>query len=44
MTTNLDVRNLSLEDVHRFLKYEEYSNGSITSLLPLEPLTELEQQ
>ncbi len=44
MTTNLDARNLSLEDVHRFLKYEEYSNGSITSLLPLEPLTEVEQQ
>ena len=44
MTTNLDVRNLTLEDVHHFLRYEEYSNGAITSLLPLEPLTELEQQ
>ncbi|MBD1810147.1 restriction endonuclease subunit R [Microcoleus sp. FACHB-SPT15] len=44
MTTNLDARNLTLEDVHHFLRYEEYSNGSITSLLSLEPLTELEQQ
>jgi hypothetical protein len=33
MTTNLDARNLSLEDVHHFLRYEEYSNGSISSLL-----------
>jgi hypothetical protein len=32
MTTNLDARNLSLEDVHHFLRYEEYSNGSITYL------------
>lgn len=44
MTTNLDARNLTLEDVHQFLRYEEYCNGSITSLLSLEPLTELEQQ
>ncbi len=44
MSTNLDAINLSLEHIHHFLRYEEYSNGSITSLLSLEPVTELEQQ
>jgi hypothetical protein len=44
MTTTLDASNLSLEDVQRLLKFEEQLNGSITSLLCLESLTEFEQQ
>jgi len=44
MTTTLDARNLSLEDVQRLLKFEEQLNGSITSLLCLELLTDFEQQ
>ncbi|WP_373527026.1 restriction endonuclease subunit R [Nostoc sp.] len=44
MTTTLDARNLSLEDVQRLLKFEEQLNGSITSLLCLESLTDFEQQ
>ncbi|HEY9882416.1 MAG TPA: hypothetical protein V6C98_02290 [Thermosynechococcaceae cyanobacterium] len=33
-----------MEDVYRLLKFEEHLNDSITSLLSLEPLTELEHQ
>ncbi|WP_414527602.1 restriction endonuclease subunit R [Nodularia chucula] len=44
MTTTLDARNLSLQDVQRCLKFEEQFNDSITSLLSLESLTEFEQQ
>ncbi|MFE1745510.1 restriction endonuclease subunit R [Coleofasciculus sp. H7-2] len=44
MTANLDAKNLTLRDVHRLLKIEEHLNGSITSLLALEPLTEFEHQ
>jgi hypothetical protein len=44
MTTTLDASNLSLEDVQRLLKFEEQLNGSITSLLCLESLTQFEQQ
>ncbi|MHC5936550.1 restriction endonuclease subunit R [Nostoc sp.] len=44
MTITLDARNLSLEDVQRLLKFEEQLNGSITSLLCLESLTDFEQQ
>lgn len=44
MTTTLDTRNLSLEDVYRILKLERRLNNSFTSLLSLEPLTEVEQQ
>jgi hypothetical protein len=44
MTTTLDASNLSLEDVQRLLKFEEQLNGSITSLLCLESLTDFEQQ
>ena len=44
MTANLDAKSLTLRDVHRLLKIEEQLNGSITSLLALEPLTEIEQQ
>jgi hypothetical protein len=41
---NLDASNLTMEDVYRLLKFEEHLNDSITSLLSLEPLTELEHQ
>ncbi|MBG1269584.1 restriction endonuclease subunit R [Nostoc sp. WHI] len=44
MTTTLDARNLSLEDVQHLLKFEEQLNGSITPLLGLESLTDFEQQ
>ncbi|MHC5775557.1 restriction endonuclease subunit R [Nostoc sp.] len=44
MTITLDARNLSLEDVQLLLKFEEQLNGSITSLLCLESLTDFEQQ
>lgn len=44
MTATLDARNLSLKDVHRLLKLERQLNNSLSSLLSLEPLTELEQQ
>ncbi len=44
MTTTLDARNLSLQDVQRLLNLEEQLNGSITSLLCLESLTDFEQQ
>ncbi|MBG1259238.1 restriction endonuclease subunit R [Nostoc commune] len=44
MRITLDARNLSLEDVQRLLKFEEQLNGSITSLLCLESLTDFEQQ
>ena len=42
--TTLDVRNLSLADVYRFLKLERRLNNSFSSLLSLEPLTRGEQQ
>ena len=42
--TTLDVRNLSLADVYRFLKLERRLNNSFSSLLSLEPLTKVEQQ
>jgi len=41
---NLDASSLTMEDVYRLLKFEEHLNDSITSLLSLEPLTELEHQ
>ena len=44
MTTTIDTRNLSLEDVQQLLKFEEQLNNSFTSLLSLESLTEFEQQ
>ncbi|AUB41195.1 Type I site-specific restriction endonuclease, part of a restriction-modification system [Nostoc flagelliforme CCNUN1] len=40
----VEASSLSLNDVHRFLKLEELSNGSFTDFLTLEPLSELEQQ
>lgn len=44
MTTTLDVRNLTLHDVYRFLKIERHINHSFTSLLSLDPLDEEEQR
>lgn len=44
MTLTLDASNLSLADVHRLLKLTRQLNHSIKSLLPLETLTEFEQQ
>lgn len=41
--TTLDVRNLSLADVYRFLRLERRLNNSFSSL-SLEPLTKVEQQ
>ncbi|MEM6399749.1 MAG: restriction endonuclease subunit R [Cyanobacteria bacterium P01_D01_bin.116] len=42
--TLLNARNLSLEDVQRLLGFQEIYNDSFSSLLSLEPLTEVEQQ
>ena len=44
MTINLDASNLTMEEVYSLLKFEEQLNDSITSLLSLKPLTELEHQ
>lgn len=44
MTTTLNTSNLFLDDVHRLLHLEQQSNGSFTTLLSLEALTEIEQQ
>jgi hypothetical protein len=40
----LNARNLSLNDVHRFLHFQKLANASFTDLLSLEPLKEWEQQ
>ena len=40
----LNASNLFLDDVHRLLHLEKQLNGSFTTLLSLEPLTEIEQQ
>lgn len=42
--TTLNARNLSLDDIHRFLRFQEQYNGSFIPLLSLETLTEFEQQ
>ena len=44
MTVILDASNLVLTEVHRLLKLERQIRSSLASLLPLEPLTEIEQQ
>ncbi|MBD2563036.1 MULTISPECIES: restriction endonuclease subunit R [Nostoc] len=44
MPLTVEASSLSLNDVHRFLKLEELSNGSFTDFLSLEPLSEFEQQ
>ena len=40
----LNASNLFLDDVHRLLHLERQSNELFTTLLSLEPLTEIEQQ
>ena len=42
--TTLIAKKLTLKQVHQLLHFEEQLNGSLTSLLSLEPLTEFEQQ
>jgi hypothetical protein len=42
--TILNARNLSLQDVQRLFGFQEQYADSFTPFLPLEPLTELEQQ
>lgn len=42
--TTLNAKNLTLKQVHQFLKLNKLPNGSFTPLLSLEPLTEFEQQ
>ena len=42
--TTLQARHLSLNDVHRLLGIQPLYNGSFTSLLTLEPLTEDQQR
>ncbi|MBD2523776.1 restriction endonuclease subunit R [Nostoc sp. FACHB-133] len=44
MTLTVEASSLCVNDVHRFLKLEELSNGSFTNFLSLEPLSEFEQQ
>ncbi|BDI16023.1 hypothetical protein ANSO36C_18250 [Nostoc cf. commune SO-36] len=44
MPLTVEASSLSLNDIHRFLKLEELSNGSFTDFLSLEPLSEFEQQ
>jgi len=44
MPLTVEASSLSLNDVHRFLKLQELSNGSFADFLNLEPLTEFEQQ
>lgn len=44
MPLTVEASSLSLNDVHRFLKLEELSNGSFTDFLTLELLSEFEQQ
>lgn len=42
--TTTNAKNLTLAEVHRLLKIEKLPNGSFSSLLSLEPLTQFEQQ
>lgn len=42
--TITNAKNLTLAEVHRLLKIKELPNGSFSSLLSLEPLTQFEQQ
>lgn len=44
MTVTLDASNLTLQQVHQFLKLKFQVGQSLTSLLALAELTELEQQ
>ncbi len=40
----LQSKNLSIGDIHRLFNYQRQYNDSFTSLLSLEPLTEVERQ
>lgn len=42
--TTLNAKNITLGEVNRLLGFQEQYDGSFTSLLSLEPLTEFEQQ
>ncbi|NES17442.1 MAG: restriction endonuclease subunit R [Symploca sp. SIO3E6] len=42
--TILNAKNLTLDEVHRLFNFQKQYDGSFTSLLSLEPITELEQQ
>ncbi|GET43992.1 restriction endonuclease subunit R [Microseira wollei] len=42
--TTLNAKTLTLREVVQMLKFEKIPNGSLTSLLSLQPLTEFEQQ
>lgn len=42
--TTLKASNLTLEEVEQLLGFQDQYDGSFTFLLPLEPLTEVEQQ
>jgi hypothetical protein len=42
--TTLNAKNLTLGEVNRLLSFQEQYDGSFTTLLSLEPLTEFEQQ
>lgn len=42
--TTVNAKNLTLAEVHRLLKIEKLPNGSFSSLLSLEPLSQFEQQ
>ncbi|MGK7901370.1 MAG: restriction endonuclease subunit R [Hormoscilla sp.] len=44
MTKTVDASSLVLKDVHRLFKINKTLNSSFTSLLSLEPVTELEQK
>ena len=44
MTATLDASTLFLKDVHRLLNLQRRLNNSFSSLLSLEPVTELEQK
>ncbi|NET57238.1 MAG: restriction endonuclease subunit R [Symploca sp. SIO2E6] len=42
--TVLNAKNLTLDQVHRLFSFQRQYDGSFTSLLSLEPITEFEQQ
>ncbi|NEQ68859.1 MAG: restriction endonuclease subunit R [Symploca sp. SIO2D2] len=44
MTTILNAKNLTLDEVHRLFNFQRQYDDSFTSLLSLEPITEFEQQ
>ena len=42
--TILNAKNLTLDEVHRLFNFQRQYDGSFTSVLSLEPITEFEQQ